>query len=159
MSSQGIRFTLEVDGQNEDTFAVVGFQLQQRYSTTFELIVDVASQSFAQTAEQLLEQNATLTIWQGNVSLRTVSGNIATFSMKESNDWQMQYRFRICPPLWRCGLRQNFRSFQQQDIQSISATLLNENGVTEWSPILYDPHPAREFCVQYGESDLDFLSR
>ncbi|HAZ3887814.1 TPA: type VI secretion system tip protein VgrG, partial [Escherichia coli] len=63
------------------------------------------------------------------------------------------------PPLWRCGLRQNFRIFQQQDIRTISATLLNENGVTEWTPLFYEDHPAREFCVQYGESDLAFLAR
>ncbi|EIY5741433.1 type VI secretion system tip protein VgrG, partial [Escherichia coli] len=47
----------------------------------------------------------------------------------------------------------------QQDIRTISATLLNENGVTEWTPLFYEDHPAREFCVQYGESDLAFLSR
>ncbi|ENN8527611.1 type VI secretion system tip protein VgrG, partial [Escherichia coli] len=47
----------------------------------------------------------------------------------------------------------------QQDIRTISATLLNENGVTEWTPLFYEDHPAREFCVQYGESDLAFLAR
>ncbi|HCN3215270.1 TPA: type VI secretion system tip protein VgrG, partial [Escherichia coli] len=51
------------------------------------------------------------------------------------------------------------RIFQQQDIRTISATLLNENGVTEWTPLFYEDHPAREFCVQYGESDLAFLAR
>ena len=71
----------------------------------------------------------------------------------------MRYHLRIEPPLWRCGLRQNFRIFQQQDIRTISATLLNENGVTEWTPLFYEDHPAREFCVQYGESDLAFLAR
>ena len=49
-----------------------------------------------------------------------------------------------------------FRIFQQQDIRTISATLLNENGVTEWTPLFYEDHPAREFCVQYGESDRRF---
>ena len=71
--------------------------------------------------------------------------------MQENNGWQMRYHLRIEPPLWRCGLRRNFRIFQQQDIRTISATLLNENGVTEWTPLFYEDHPAREFCVQYGE--------
>ncbi|EOF6573924.1 type VI secretion system tip protein TssI/VgrG, partial [Salmonella enterica] len=57
------------------------------------------------------------------------------------------------------GLRQNFRIFQQQDIRTISATLLNESGVTDWLPLFYEEHPAREFCVQYGETDLGFLTR
>ncbi len=159
MSLKGLRFTLEVDGQEPDTFAVVNFRLIQNQSYPFVMSVDVASDSFMQTAEMLLEKKATLTIWQGVIPLRYVTGVVAGFGMQENNGWQMRYHLRIEPPLWRCGLRQNFRIFQQQDIRTISATLLNENGVTEWTPLYYEDHPAREFCVQYGESDLAFLAR
>ncbi|QJG50769.1 hypothetical protein HHJ40_17930 [Escherichia coli] len=31
--------------------------------------------------------------------------------------------------------------------------------MTEWSPLFSEPHPSREFCVQYGETDYDFLCR
>ena len=65
MSLKGLRFTLEVDGQEPDTFAVVNFRLIQNQSYPFVMSVDVASDSFMQTAEMLLEKNATLTIWQG----------------------------------------------------------------------------------------------
>ncbi|HFO4497475.1 TPA: type VI secretion system Vgr family protein [Escherichia coli] len=159
MSLNGLRFTLEIDGQEPDTFAVVNFRLIQNQSYPFVMSVDVASDSFMQTAEMLLEKKATLTIWQGAVAQRYVTGVVAGFGMQENNGWQMRYHLRIEPPLWRCGLRQNFRIFQQQDIRTISATLLNENGVTEWTPLFYEDHPAREFCVQYGESDLAFLAR
>ncbi|EMG7868062.1 type VI secretion system Vgr family protein [Enterobacter hormaechei] len=159
MSLKGLRFTLEVDGQEPDTFAVVSFRLIQRQSVPFVLSVDVASDSFMQTAEMLLEKKAVLTVWQGDIAQRYVTGVVAGFGTQENNGWQMRYHLRIRPPLWRCGLRQNFRIFQQQDIRTISATLLNENGVTGWTPLFYEAHPAREFCVQYGESDLAFLSR
>ncbi|WP_414132787.1 type VI secretion system tip protein TssI/VgrG, partial [Escherichia albertii] len=46
-----------------------------------------------------------------------------------------------------------------EDIESILGTLLKENGVTEWSPLFSEPHPSREFCVQYGETDYEFLCR
>ncbi|TDN51767.1 type VI secretion system secreted protein VgrG [Buttiauxella sp. JUb87] len=159
MSLKGLRFTLEVEGLEPDTFAVVSFRLLQHNSAAFVLDADVASKSFRQTADPLLEKNVTLTLWQGQKVLRHVSGIIATFGMSEHNGWQMQYTLRIHPPLWRCGLRQNFRIFQQQDIQTITATLLAENGVTNWTSVFYESHPAREFCAQYGESDFAFLSR
>ncbi|WBM70942.1 type VI secretion system tip protein VgrG [Buttiauxella sp. WJP83] len=159
MSLNGLRFTLDVDGLGPESFAVVNFSLAQHYSFPFVLEVDVASDVFRLTAERVLEKNATLTIWQGDTPQRYVTGVISTFGMKENTGWQMLYRFTIHPPLWRAGLRQNFRIFQQQDIQTITATLLNENGITAWTPLFWDDHPAREFCVQYGESDLAFLSR
>lgn len=91
--------------------------------------------------------------------LRLINGFISSFEINEDNHWQIQYRLRIQSPLSRCDLRQNFRIFQQQNILTISDTLLRENGVTNWVPVLYENHPPREFCVQYGESDLVFLSR
>ncbi|HHL8016767.1 TPA: type VI secretion system tip protein VgrG, partial [Escherichia coli] len=54
MSLKGLRFTLEVDGQEPDTFAVVSFRLIQGGSYPFVMSVDVASDSFMQTAEMLL---------------------------------------------------------------------------------------------------------
>ncbi len=71
----------------------------------------------------------------------------------------MLYSMKVHPPLWRAGLRQNFRIFQNEDIKSILGTILQENRVTEWSPLFSEPHPSREFCVQYGETDYDFLCR
>ncbi|WP_251009854.1 contractile injection system protein, VgrG/Pvc8 family, partial [Escherichia coli] len=155
MSLKGLRFTLEVDGQEPDTFAVVNFRLIQNQSYPFVMSVDVASDSFMQTAEMLLEKKATLTIWQGVIPQRYVTGVVAGFGMPENNGWQMRYHLRIEPPLWRCGLRQNFRIFQQQDIRTISATLLNENGVTEWTPLFYEDHPAR----LWAEEGIFFFER
>lgn len=159
MSLQGLRFTLQVDGQEPETFAVVRFRLNQNYSQPFDLEIDIASNLFTLEAKDLLEKKSTLTIWQGPKAIRSVSGVIASFGMAENNDWQMQYTLRIQPPLWRSSLRQNFRIFQQQDIQTISEILLDENGVTDWASDFRVSHPPREFCVQYGESDLAFLSR
>ncbi|WP_330985185.1 MULTISPECIES: type VI secretion system tip protein TssI/VgrG [Enterobacterales] len=159
MALKGIRFTLDVSGMEKETFAVVRFQLHQCYSRLFVLDVDVASRSFHRTAEELLEKDVALTVWQGETPLRCVRGVVSSFGIKGHNGWQMQYSFRIQPPLWRSALRKNFRIFQQQDIQSISALLLNENGITDWHPVFYEDHTAREFCVQYGETDLDFLTR
>lgn len=159
MSEQGLRFTLEVEGQKSWAFSVVSFSLSRHFSSPFILDVEVASKEFDLTAQQLLEKEATLTIWQGNEKLHEVCGFVALFGMKEGNEWQQQYSLRIHPPLWRASLRQNFRIFQQQDIQAITATLLRENGITGWQSAFYEVHPAREFCVQYGESDLAFLTR
>ncbi|EBO4455945.1 type VI secretion system tip protein VgrG [Salmonella enterica] len=159
MSLKGLRFTLNIDGLEETATAVVGFSLYQCHSTPFILEVDIASDQPDLAATNFLEKNAVLTIWQGMEAQRYVSGIINEVMQGENNHWQMRYHLTIVPPLWRCGLRQNFRIFQQQDIQTLSSTLLNENGVTEWTPVFYESHPAREFCVQYGESDLAFLTR
>lgn len=159
MSLKGLRFTLEVDGLMEKTTAVVSFKLVQSYSKPFLLKVDIASSLPDLTATDFLEKNGVLTIWNGMKPQRYISGIVTAVTLSENNQWQMGYHLIISPSLWRSGLRRNFRIFQQQDIQAISSTLLSENGITEWSPVFYGEHPTREFCVQYGESDLAFLTR
>lgn len=158
--STGLRFTLEVDGLPPDAFVVVSFHLSQSLSSVFSLELSLVSQQFLSLDfPQVLEKMAYLTIWQGNDALRRVKGVVTWFELGENDKKQMLYSMKVCPPLWRAGLRQNFRIFQNEDIESILGTLLKENGVTEWSPLFSEPHPSREFCVQYGETDYEFLCR
>ncbi|WP_244577589.1 type VI secretion system tip protein VgrG, partial [Escherichia coli] len=158
--STGLRFTLEVDGLPPDAFAVVSFHLNQSLSSLFSLDLSLVSQQFLSLEfAQVLDKMAYLTIWQGDEVQRRVKGVVTWFELGENDKNQMLYSMKVCPPLWRTGLRQNFRIFQNEDIESILATILKENGVTEWSPLFSEPHPSREFCVQYGETDYDFLCR
>ncbi|EEQ9753880.1 type VI secretion system tip protein VgrG, partial [Escherichia coli] len=158
--STGLRFTLEVDGLPPDAFAVVSFHLNQSLSSLFSLDLSLVSQQFLSLEfQQILDKMAYLTIWQGDDVQRRVKGVVTWFELGENDKNQKLYSMKVCPPLWRTGLRQNFRIFQNEDIASILGTILQENGVTEWSPLFSEPHPSREFCVQYGETDYDFLCR
>ncbi|MFN2807447.1 type VI secretion system tip protein TssI/VgrG [Escherichia coli] len=158
--STGLRFTLEVDGLPPDAFAVVSFHLNQSLSSLFSLDLSLVSQQFLSLEfQQILDKMAYLTIWQGDDVQRRVKGVVTWFELGENDKNQKLYSMKVCPPLWRTGLRQNFRIFQNEDIESILGTILQENGVTEWSPLFSEPHPSREFCVQYGETDYDFLCR
>ena len=158
--STGLRFTLEVDGLPPDAFAVVSFHLTQSLSSLFSLDLSLVSQQFLSLEfAQVLDKMAYLTIWQGDEVQRRVKGVVTWFELGENDKNQMLYSMKVHPPLWRAGLRQNFRIFQNEDIKSILGTMLQENGVTEWSPLFSEPHPSREFCVQYGETDYDFLCR
>ncbi|EMX33107.1 rhs element Vgr family protein [Escherichia coli MP021561.2] len=158
--STGLRFTLEVDGLPPDAFAVVSFHLNQSLSSLFSLDLSLVSQQFLSLEfQQILDKMAYLTIWQGDDVQRRVKGVVTWVELGENDKNQKLYSMKVCPPLWRTGLRQNFRIFQNEDIESILGTILQENGVTEWSPLFSEPHPSREFCVQYGETDYDFLCR
>ncbi|MCI4209339.1 type VI secretion system tip protein TssI/VgrG, partial [Dickeya dianthicola] len=63
------------------------------------------------------------------------------------------------PALWRLGLRTNARLFQTRKPDAIISTLLEEAGITDFAFALRHDHAAREYCVQYRESDLAFIHR
>ncbi|QGH29008.1 type VI secretion system Vgr family protein [Kluyvera intermedia] len=158
--STGLRFTLEVDGLPPDSLVVTSFHLSQSFSSLFTLDISLVSQQLlSMDFSQVLEKPAHLKIWQGTEIQRRVNGIVTWFEQGENDGHQMLYSMRVRPPLWRAALRQNSRIFQNEDIKSILGTILQENGVTNWSPLFSEAHPAREFCVQYGETDYDFLAR
>ncbi|MFJ2974299.1 type VI secretion system tip protein VgrG [Kluyvera sp. NPDC087067] len=158
--STGLRFTLEVDGLPSDALVVTSFHLSQSFSELFSLDISLASQQLLSIDfSQVLEKPAHLKIWQGTEIQRRVNGIVTWFEQGENDGHQMLYNMRVRPPLWRAQLRHNSRIFQNEDIKSILGTILQENGVTDWSPLFSEAHPAREFCVQYGETDYDFLAR
>lgn len=158
--STGLRFTLEVDGLPPDALAVASFHLEQSLSSLFTLNISLVSrQLLSIDFSQVLEKTAHLKIWQGTEIQRRVNGIVTWFEQGENDGHQMLYSMIVRPPVWRASLRQNSRIFQNEDIKSILGTILQENGVTDWSPLFSEAHPAREFCVQYGETDYDFLAR
>ena len=158
--STGLRFTLEVDGLPPDALAVTSFHLEQSLSSLFTLNISLVSQQLLSIDfSQVLEKTAHLKIWLGTEIQRRVNGIVTWFEQGENDGHQMLYSMIVRPPVWRASLRQNSRIFQNEDIKSILGTILQENGVTDWSPLFSEAHPAREFCVQYGETDYDFLAR
>lgn len=159
MTQTGTRFTAETDGFDAQTFAVVSFHLVQSYSSLFTLDIHVISDSTDLKATDLLEQNVTLTVWQGSTPQRHITGLIAGVERGEYDGHKMNYYLQVYPPFWRSSLRQNSRHFQQRDIESIVNHLLEDNRVMQASYLLKEQHPAREFCVQYGETDFEFLCR
>ncbi len=106
-----------MDGLVPETFAVVDFRLDAGILIAVCPGCGCRQRLIPPDGGEAAGEGAVLTIWQGSTALRYVSGVVSGFGMKEHNGWQMQYHLQIRPPFWRSGLRQNYRIFQQQDIQ------------------------------------------
>jgi len=155
----GLQFTLTASGLPPQTFAVVDFTLSEALSEPFLLNVGLASANPAVDFAAVLDKNATLMVWREGVMQRSVTGMVASFEQGDTGFHQTRYSMVIRPALWRTSLRRNARIFQMETVESILSTLLKENRITDFAFAFRNPHPAREFCVQYQESDFDFIQR
>ncbi|WP_373820161.1 type VI secretion system tip protein VgrG, partial [Glaesserella sp.] len=159
LSPKGLQFTLHSAGLSPTTFEVLSFDLTDRYSTVFVLNAEVTSHDSAVPFNAVLDNQATFGIWQDGTLVREIRGVVAQFEQGDSGFHQTVYRLQLMPELWRLSLRNNSRIFQHKDIQSILTALLTDNQVTDYRFMLRHPHPEREFCVQYRETDLAFFER
>ncbi|MDG3821228.1 type VI secretion system tip protein VgrG, partial [Pseudomonas aeruginosa] len=70
-----------------------------------------------------------------------------------------RYRAVVEPPLARLALGSDWRIFQQTSVPQILQTLLAEQRIDAYAQNLTEEHLPREYCVQAGDTHLDFLLR
>lgn len=158
-SPTGLQFTFEVTGLSTVGFSVVSFEYKARYSALYSLSLHLTSLSPGIPANSVLDQACCLTIWQDGEVVQTLSGMVSSFAQGDTGFNQTAYFIEVCPDLWRTTLRHNARIFQQKNLQQILTALLSEHGITQYAFAFTQSHPTREFCVQWQESDFDFIQR
>lgn len=80
----------------------------------------------------------------------------ATFE-HEGASW-VRLRVTVAPRAWRLTLRRNSKVFQQKYSHEIVNEVLKEHGVrAAW--YLDRSYPIRHYCIQYDETDWEFITR
>ncbi|MCW2478071.1 type VI secretion system tip protein TssI/VgrG [Candidatus Symbiopectobacterium sp. NZEC135] len=158
-NSTGLQFTVKVGALPESTFAVVDFQLSEVLNQPFALSLNLASAQPGIDFGTVLDQPCELLVWFDGELKRRVSGIVSAFAQGDTGFRRTRYQAEVRPALWRLGLRTNARIFQAQKPEAIIGTLLEESGITDYAFTLRNDHAVREYCVQYRESDLAFITR
>ena len=113
---------------------------------------------------KVLNQWATLRIGLPNGTERYINGMIARMSQggqvpAAGRGKLIRYSADLVPTLWRLGKRVRSRIFQNQSVPDILKHVLADNWRLELSMRLSGRYEPRNYCVQYAESDLAFVSR
>ena len=158
MSAQSdLRFTFTA---GSDTFEVVEFHLVEGLSETFRLDVQLSSTNPAVDFGEVLDRPALFTIWQGEKPVRYVHGSISTFQQGETGFRRTRYRAIVEPRLARLKLCSDWRIFQTLSVTDVVTTMLEKHALTlDYEQRVTHPHATREYCVQAGDTDYDFVER
>ncbi|MGY3925740.1 type VI secretion system Vgr family protein [Aeromonas simiae] len=158
-NSTGLQFTVKVGSLPDTTFAVAAFDLEEGLNTPFTLTLELASQQSDIDFAAVLDQPCELLVWFNGELQRRVCGVVSQFAQGDSGFRRTRYVAEVKPALWRLGLRHNARIFQSLSPQEIISILLQEAGITDYAFALKHEHAQREYCVQYRETDLEFVNR
>ena len=92
---------------------------------------------------------------------RFIHGIVAGFMLADEGEKFTTYHVTVVPKVWPLVHRVNSRIFQQQSVKDIITTLLKELGLEgdEYRWDCQDNYSPIEYCVQYQESEFNFISR
>ena len=94
-------------------------------------------------------------------SLRPFHGLVAAYAGGDAMSRQQRsYSLIVVPWLWFLQHRQDCRVFQQKSVVDIAKQIFAELGFSDYDTSgLAQTYPPRVYCVQYRESDFNFVSR
>lgn len=145
----------------EKGFSIFSFNGVEEVNKPYEFDVELVHTSDQIDLEDLVGSEAGFSIADRSGGKRLVHGIIRDMTQLHTANSRTHYRCIIVPRLWFLSQRKNHRIYQHQNITQIISSLLFEQGfpAESFEFKCFSKYEEREYCVQYGETDLHFLTR
>lgn len=154
-------------------FSVLRLRGHEGISELFEFQVELVSEDPQIAFEDVVGQSCVMTVLSPNHTegdegfeeadehKRFIHGIVSHFEIGDEGSRFTTYHAVIVPKVWAFEHRHNCRIFQQQSIIDIVTTLLDELGMAgdEYRFDCSGSYEPLVYCVQYRESELNFISR
>lgn len=150
-------FTVE-EGPEFQVYALSG---QEEINKPYSFSVELVNRSANVDITSLLGAPACISIADHSGGKRVVHGLITEMEQLHTGNTFTHYSCAIVPRLHFLDKIREHRIFQNQSVVEIIQQILNEQGFpTEAVSFkLFFTYQPREYCVQYGETDLHFITR
>ncbi len=155
-----VQVTFTVEGLDDDSeLHVLEFHGSEALSQQFSFSLDLACRQSNLDFSQIIGQSGLLTITRAGQS-RYVHGIVSQFQQQQRGSQYTLYDAVLVPRAWRLQNRTDCRIFQNESIRQVISSVLSDHSVENRFRCRgnQDP-PRREYCVQYRESDWNYISR
>ncbi len=156
-----VSFSFASQGDPTETWSVTRLSGQEAVAELYEYAVDLCSEDLHADPDALLGASSSVTITRG-LRERFIRGVVRRVERMGVRGARLTARVFLVPALWAASKRVDSRVFQQMTTDEILRDVL-QRALADFGRavrITLDRTPAeREYCVQYRESDLDFVRR
>jgi type VI secretion system secreted protein VgrG len=142
-----------------DTLLLAALSGAEAVSAPFAFRLELLSDDPAIVPDDVLRTPVVLTLRLPDESERTVHGLVRRFAQRGQSEDLTAYRAEIVPWLWFLSLSRECRIYQNLTVPEIVEQVFRAQGYSDFELRLVKPYPKREYCVQYRETHLDFVSR
>ncbi len=151
-------------GQN--ALLLTGFSGIEEISSPFSYELILLSENSNIEFDQIIGENVTAAIELASGEKRYFNGIIGNFSQKggrqassESGVYLSTYTALLVPWFWLLTRSTNSKIFQEVSVPDIVEQIFEERGLVDFQLNLQRTYEPRNYCVQYRETDFNFISR
>jgi type VI secretion system secreted protein VgrG len=143
----------------KDVLLLRGFKGTESISRLFRFELDLLSENSSISFPDIIGKNVTISLKQPDESYRYLNGIISRFAQYAIEEQFTSYSAEMVPWLWFLTRNADCRIFQNKSIPDIITKVFSDLGFNDYTNSLQGSYDPREYCVQYRESDFNFVSR
>lgn len=144
---------------SEDHLSFRSMRMTETLSATFQMDVELLSHDPAVDFDAVLGHNLTVGINRPRGGERFFNGYVTSFGFAGVAGRMFLYRATVSPWLWLLKQTENCMIFHNESAVSIAEKIFDAHGFTDYRFEVQGSPPTYEYCVQYRESDFNFISR
>jgi len=148
-----------------DVLLLAGFKGLESMSGLFSFELNLFSENHNITFEDIIGKNVTVSIILADGDKRFFNGIISSFSQGRGggeaggDPYFSHYAATMVPWFWLLTRTADSRIFQKLSVPDIVEKIFTEKGFLDYKLLLNDSYDKRDYCVQYRETDFNFVSR
>jgi type VI secretion system secreted protein VgrG len=142
----------------EDILLLHSFSGVESISRLFTYSLMMLSENPSISFSSIIGKQVTIKL-KGPHGDRYINGFVNRFSQAGGDARFTYYRAEVVPWLWFLTRQADCRIFQNKSITDIIRAVFTDRGYTDFEDRTEAPTPTREYCVQYRETDFNFVSR
>ncbi len=142
-----------------DALLLRAFTGYEAISQLFRFDLDLLSEKPSISFDSIVGKPVTLNAVLADGSERYWSGYVSRFAQGANDGRFTSYRAEMVPWLWFLTRTADCRIFQNKKAPDIIQTIFQDLGFTDFSVRLHGSFVERDYCVQYRETDFNFVSR
>lgn len=143
----------------EDALAIGSLRVEESLGRPFRIDVDLTSESGSVSFEEILGKNATIRLEVSGEKTRYFNGLVHRFVQTRMEGRHAHYRATLVPWLWFLTRTADCRIFQKMKAPDILKQVFRDHGFSDFRDALTGSYFVWEYCVQYRETDFNFVSR
>lgn len=150
----------------KDVLLLAGFTGTEAISKLFNFQLALLSEDHNVAFEDIVGQSVTLTLNLSDGEIRYFNGILSDFTQGRGGDEESGsdtrfsfYKATMVPWLWLLTRTTDSRIFQNISAPDIVKQIFTEKGFTDFKMNVHNTYEEREYCVQYQETDFNFVSR
>ena len=138
---------------------------QEGISQLFSFHLNLLSEKPDISFKNIIGKSVTLVVDLHDGKYRYINGIVSEFYQLSagdpsiSNNILSHYTATVVPFLWLLTRTTDSRIFQHKSVPDIVEKIFGDNGVQDYKLSLKGSYSPRDYCVQYRETDFNFVSR